>query len=120
MPSRRTQQYYYIFGSRSMYKDGWKAAYAFEASVKNGLSNKFSVEDTAHNNWHLYNLNEDFNERIDLAKKYPEKLNELKALFDAEATKNRLYPLITWDDVIKKIMNATAEQRNAPLKTKNN
>ena len=68
-PSRRTQQYYYIFGSRSMYKDGWKAAYAFEPSVKNGLTNKYSVEDTLHNDWHLYNLNEDFNERFDLAKK---------------------------------------------------
>ena len=39
----------------------------------------------------------------DLAKKYPEKLKELKALFDEEATRNRLYPLITWDDVIDKI-----------------
>jgi len=117
-PSRRTQQYYYIFGSRSIYKEGWKASFAFQPSVKNGLTNKFSVEDTAHNDWHLYNLNEDFNERIDLAKKYPEKLNELKKLFDAEATKNRLYPLITWDDVINKVMNATAEQRNAPLKSK--
>lgn len=116
--SRHNTQYYYIFGSRSIYKDGWKASFAFEPSVKNGLTNKFSVEDTAHNDWHLYNLNEDFNERTDLAKKYPEKLNELKILFDAEATKNRLYPLITWDDVIHKVMNATAEQRNAPLKSK--
>ena len=28
--------------------------------------------------WELYNLNEDFNERINLAKKYPEKLAELQ------------------------------------------
>jgi len=26
--SRHTKQYYYIFGSRSIYKDGWKAATA--------------------------------------------------------------------------------------------
>ena len=81
---------------------------------------KYSVEDTVHNDWHLYNLNEDFNERIDLAKKYPEKLKELKALFDEQATKNRLYPLITWDDIMTRIMSATEAQRNAPLKTKDN
>ena len=39
---------------------------------------------------------------MDVAKKYPEKLNELKALFDELAEKNRLYPLVTWDDVFEK------------------
>ncbi len=102
-PSRHTVQYYYIFGSRSVYKDGWKAAYAYQLTTKGGFTGNVSVEDTAHNDWHLYNLNDDFNERIDLAKKYPEKLNELKALFDDLATKNRLYPLVTWDDVFNKL-----------------
>ncbi len=101
--SKHTIQYYYIFGSRSMYKDGWKAAFAFEPSATNGVVSKVSVEDTLHNDWHLYNLNEDFNERIDLAKKYPEKLTELKALFDAQATENRLYPLVTWDDIMNRV-----------------
>jgi arylsulfatase len=49
--------------------------------------------------WELYNLNEDFNERVDLAAKYPEKLAELKALFDVTAKKYSLYPLIDWSDV---------------------
>lgn len=31
---------------------------------------------------------------FDLAKKHPEKLKELKALFDAEAAKYNIYPLI--------------------------
>ena len=44
--------------------------------------------------WELYNLNEDFNERVDLSKKYPEKLKELKDLFDAEAAKYNIYPLV--------------------------
>ena len=50
--------------------------------------------------WELYNLNEDYTERVDLAKKYPEKLAELKALFDQQAQEHHLYPLITWDDVL--------------------
>jgi len=35
-------------------------------------------------------------------------------LFDAEAAKNRLYPLITWDDVIDKV------QKGTPLPTHDN
>ena len=42
----------------------------------------------------LYNLNEDFNERVNLAQKHPEKLKELRALYDAEAAKYHIYPLI--------------------------
>ncbi len=102
-PSRHNLQYYYIFGSRAIYKDGWKAAYAYKSTAHNGFLRNYAVADTLHNDWQLYNLNEDFNERVDLAKKYPEKLKELKALFDEQATKYRLYPLITWDDVFEKI-----------------
>lgn len=51
------------------------------------------------NAWELYNLNDDYTERIDLAKKYPEKLAELKAEFEQQAKEHHLYPYITWDDV---------------------
>jgi len=61
--------------------------------------------------WELYNINEDFNERKDLAKKYPEKLAELKKLFDEQAKKNNLYPLIDWSDVrLKRIHKTTATE----------
>jgi len=115
-PSRHTIQYYYIFGSRAVYKDGWKAAYAFQPSSKNGFLGNYSVADTSHNDWQLYNLDEDFNERVDLAKKYPEKLKELKALFDEQAKQNRLYPLITWDDVFENIRKryAAPQQQATP------
>jgi arylsulfatase len=52
------------------------------------------------NAWELYNLNEDYTERIDLAKKYPEKLAALKAEFEEQAKAHNLYPYITWDDVL--------------------
>ncbi|MDE1191008.1 MAG: arylsulfatase [Arachidicoccus sp.] len=99
-PSRHTVQYYYIYGSRAIYKDGWKASFAFETKSP-FLINNYSVESPGHNDWQLYNVDKDYTERIDLAKKYPEKLTELKALFDEEAKRNNLYPLITWDDVIQ-------------------
>src|ERR1035438_4954377 len=60
-----------------------------------------AAKDFNENAWELYNLNEDYTERIDLAKKYPEKLAELKAEFEDQAKAHHLYPYITWDDVLK-------------------
>jgi arylsulfatase A-like enzyme len=97
-PTRHTMQYYYIFGARSIYKDGWKAELAYPSSFITG--NLHSSQPFDENAWELYNLNEDYTERIDLAKKYPEKLAELKALFEEQAKSHHLYPYITWDDVL--------------------
>jgi arylsulfatase A-like enzyme len=95
--TRHTLQYYYIFGARSIYHDGWKAELAYPSSFITG--NFQSKEPFDENTWELYNLNEDFTERIDLAKKYPEKLAQLKAEFEEQAKSHHLYPYITWDDV---------------------
>ncbi|MBT1697449.1 arylsulfatase [Fulvivirgaceae bacterium PWU4] len=81
-PSRHTVQHYEIMGSRSIYKDGWKA----------GTLHK-KGEDFSKDKWELYNLNEDFNERFNVAEKYPEKLKELQELFDSEAARYNIYPL---------------------------
>jgi arylsulfatase A-like enzyme len=80
--SRHTLQHYEIMGSRSIYKDGWKAG---TLHVKK--------QDFDKDVWELYNLNEDFNERNDLSAKNPEKLKELQELFDAQAWKYNIYPL---------------------------
>ena len=81
-PSRHTVQHYEIMGSRSIYKDGWKAG----TLHKKGEPFEKDV-------WELYNLNEDINERFDLAAKNPEKLKELQDVFDAQAWKYNVYPL---------------------------
>lgn len=81
-PSRHLVQHYEIMGSRSIYKDGWKA----------GTLHK-KGEDFAKDRWELYNLNEDFNELNNLATAHPEKLKELQELFDSEAAKFNIYPL---------------------------
>ena len=98
-PSRHTVQYYYIFGSRSIYDHGWKAELPYPNAFITG--NAASKEPFNENAWELYNLNDDPTERIDLAKKYPEKLVALKAEFEQQAQQHHLYPLITWDDVEK-------------------
>lgn len=108
--SRHKVQHYYIFGSRSIYEDGWKAELAYPNSFITG--NAKSDKPFDENAWELYNLNEDFNERVDLAKKHPEKLAHLKALFEEQAQKHHLYPLITWDDVLNGRIHRTKDSKS--------
>jgi len=104
-PTRHTLQYYYIFGSRSIYDKGWKAELAYPSSFITG--NAASHQPFDENAWELYNLNDDYTERVDLAKKYPEKLAELKAEFEEQAKSHNLYPYITWDDVFNARIHRT-------------
>jgi arylsulfatase len=109
-------QYYYIFGNRAIYKDGWKAGAAHlpdSSAVKKSLgkTDKPVESNFDADVWELYNLSEDFNERNNLAKKYPEKLTELKKLFDEQAKENNVYPFIDWQDVYnRKIHNSGADK----------
>lgn len=107
--SQHHVQYYYIFGSRSIYKDGWKAEVYHHPDFTDIANNKGAAPSSGFDNevWELYDLKTDFNERIDLAKKYPEKLKELQALFDEQAKTNNIYPFIDWDDVLKRRIHKT-------------
>jgi len=97
-PSRHREQYYYIFGSRAIYQDGWKASLPYPNHFI--TSTPSSSKPFDENAWELYNLNEDYTERVNLAKKYPDKVAKLRALFEQLAQEHDLYPLITWDDVL--------------------
>jgi len=86
-------QYFEILGSRGVYHEGWiagtfgpKAPWSTDIS---GLVNWQPENDV----WELYNLDEDYSQSKNLAAKHPEKLAELKALFDEEATKNNVFPI---------------------------
>ena len=87
--SRHTVQYFEKLGSRGIYKDGWWAG-AFNSLPWGGHFPE-EVKDTP---WELYNLDQDYSQAHDLAAKNPEKLKELVALFDAEAKRNNVYPLL--------------------------
>jgi arylsulfatase A-like enzyme len=113
-------QYYYIFGNRAIYKDGWKAGAAhlpdsFAVKKSLGKSEKPVESNFDADVWELYNLNEDFNERNNLAKKHPEKLAELKKLFDEEAKENNVYPLIDWQDVYNRRIHNTGADKGKTL-----
>lgn len=81
--NRHTVQYYELRGKRAIVNNGWKASVFHE-----------SGSDFANDVWELYNLNDDFNERKNLAAQNPAKLKELQDLFDVEAKKYNVYPLI--------------------------
>ncbi len=118
--SRHKLQYYYIFGSRSIYADGWKAEAAHRPDVidfnfvgNNPPADKSFDDDV----WSLYNLNDDPTETNDLAKKNPQKLAELKKLFDEQATANHLYPLLDWYDVNNlRIHHPNGSNEQGPIK----
>ncbi|BAV07262.1 arylsulfatase [Filimonas lacunae] len=76
-------QYYEISGSRAVYKDGWKA------EVYHQTGTPFT-----NDTWELYNLQDDFNEQHNLAATQPDKLKELQNLFDEQANKYNVYPLL--------------------------
>ena len=83
-------QYFEQLGNRAIYQDGWVAA-AFH-SVPWDFQG--GARDFNKDRWELYNISDDYSEAHDLADKYPARLNDLKKLFDLEAKKNKVYPLI--------------------------
>ncbi len=102
-PTRHSQQYFFLFGSGAMVKDGWKAEFGYRPDFVD-LYGTWPPPTEAPNNagkevWELYDLNTDFNERHNLAAQNPAKLRELQALFENEATANNVYPLINWSDL---------------------
>ena len=118
--SRHRDQYYYIFGSRSIYKNGWKAETYHHPDIidltRYSQGKDSLVRDYNKDVWELYNLDDDFNERIDLSKKYPEKLVELQALFDAEAQQYHIYPFIDWEDVFRRRIHHVNDLPASPTK----
>ena len=75
-------QYFEAGSHRALYYKGWKA------SVFHTYGKPYTDDQ-----WELYDMKIDFNERNDLSKKYPNKLKELVLLFEAEAKKYHVYPL---------------------------
>ena len=90
-PSRRRTQYFEILGNRAIYHDGWVAA-CFHGRVPWLRSQALPFGDGAET-WELYHVTDDFSQGRDLAAEHPERLRELRELFDQEARRHDVYPL---------------------------
>jgi len=97
-PTVKDRQYFEMFGNRAIWADGWKAVSLHGGRMPWVISSVSPFEDDV---WELYNVDEDFSESTDLAKKYPEKLEELKKMFEEEAWKYNVYPM--YDDMLKRL-----------------
>jgi arylsulfatase len=84
-PTRKKRQYYAMLGTRGIWENGWKAA-AIHAPI---TGKGHFDQDT----WELYNVDEDRSESVDLAEKYPEKVEALVKAWFEEAEANNVLPL---------------------------
>ena len=96
---RHTVQYFEMYGSRAIYKDGWwacakldKLPWDFGHETLKGFAP--GHYDPEQDRWELYHLPDDFSQAKDLAAENPEKVAELKELFWEEAERNRVLPLL--------------------------
>jgi arylsulfatase A-like enzyme len=89
-PTKHNTQYFEIVGNRAIYKDGWMASTTPLRLPWVTTGFEPSPDDFK---WELYNINDDFSQSNNLADKFPDKLKELQAAFDAEAKKYNVYPL---------------------------
>jgi len=97
-PNAKKRQYYEMFGNRAIWEDGWKAVTLHANRMPWDVNLVADFEDDV---WELYHVAEDFSESTDLAEQYPEKLEELKKVFEEEAWANQVYPM--YDDMLARL-----------------
>ena len=85
-PTTKETQYYEMLGTRGIWRKGWKAA-TEHGPVPSNLG------DFDKDRWQLFHTDVDRSEAVDLADQHPEKVEELKALWLAEARKFKVLPL---------------------------
>ena len=96
--NRKQRQYYEMFGNRAIWAEGWKAVTLHANRMPWDINVVLPFD---QDEWELYHVAEDFSESTNLAAEHPEKLEELKEMFDEEAWKYNVYPL--YDDMIRRI-----------------
>ncbi len=110
-PERHTTQYFEMFASRAMYKDGWWAAsrpdrLPWDLSPKTlaGFGPDTDWDADRDVGWELYDLTRDFSQAHDVATERPEKVRELQELWWKEAERNRVLPLMAGLSVLYGIL----------------
>jgi arylsulfatase len=94
---QHTTQYFEIFGNRAMYHEGW-----FARTIHRAPWETRDLPPLTSDTWDLYNVREDFSLADNVAAQNPDKLKELKALFDRDAERFNVYPI---DDRVIERMN---------------
>ena len=90
-PSSHGRQVFETSGNRAIYQDGWWAGARHVAPWSATRGADLAI---GQHPWELYDLRADFSQAHDLAAEKPEKVKELAALFDSEAARTQIYPLL--------------------------
>ncbi|MEL7034804.1 MAG: arylsulfatase [Cyanobacteria bacterium J06592_8] len=88
-PTDHNTQYFEMFGNQGIYHDGWMASALRRVPW---MLDEGGV-DLLHLDWELYDVTNDFSQGTDLADDNPDKVEEMKQLFFAEAGKYGVLPL---------------------------
>ena len=93
-PGQLKTQFFDIFGSRSVYHDGWIAgAVGPRLPWVQGVDPDILTWSPDTDDWELYNLEEDWSQSRNIAVQHPEKLQMLKNLFLVESAKYKNLPI---------------------------
>jgi arylsulfatase len=101
-PTTKKRQYYAMLGTRAIWEDGWKAV-AMHVPFS-------SVGNFDKDKWELYHVDVDRAESVNLADKYPEKLEHLIKVWFEEAEKNLVLPMDDRNPVEILAMERPAEE----------
>ena len=91
-PSRHTTQYFEMMGQWALYENGW----LLSTKVNRAPWEAFGPANPDPLNrqiFQLYDLGKDFNQVEDVASRYPQKVEEMRKAFLAEAEKHQVLPL---------------------------
>jgi arylsulfatase A-like enzyme len=89
-PSKRPTQYFEMIANRGIYHEGW---YANTVPPHGPWILNAPLPSPNDYKWELYDLSKDFTQSNDLAAQMPDKLKEMRAIFDTEAAKFHVLPL---------------------------
>ena len=93
-PEQHHTQYFEMLGSRSIYHEGWKAT---TNHISTGILDEEELALGSRNfdedRWELFDLTADFSEAVDRAGSEPERVRQLRDLWDAEAQLNHVLPI---------------------------
>jgi arylsulfatase len=89
---RHHTQYFEVNGHRALYHRGWMAS-AHHGGVPWTVGLPGTPRAFEDDTWELYDLREDFSQLDDVSEQHPERLAELRDLFDREAGRVGILPL---------------------------
>jgi arylsulfatase len=92
-PENKHIQYFDNNGSDGIYSDGWYACTFGPLSPWLNAQPGLDKWDSSKAVWELYDLTKDFSQMHDVAQEHPQKVEEMKKLFLAQAEENKVFPI---------------------------